>query len=67
MNGDDISEHNLVVKNLIKKYDDKYVVKNVCFKSKKNECLVILGSNGAGKTTIFKTLTGEVSPNSGDV
>jgi len=43
------------------------IVKNVCFKSKKNECLVILGTNGAGKTTIFKTLTGEVTPNSGDV
>jgi len=67
MNENVISDYNLVVRNLVKYYEDKKIVKHVCFKSKKNECLVILGSNGAGKTTTFKMLTGEVSPNYGDV
>ena len=30
------------------------------------ECFGLLGVNGAGKTTIFKMLTGEVAPSVGD-
>jgi len=39
----------------------------VCFKSDKNECLVILGTNGAGKTSVFKCISGETIPNAGSV
>jgi ABC-type multidrug transport system ATPase subunit len=31
------------------------------------ECFALLGVTGAGKTTTFKILTGEVKPNKGQV
>ena len=31
------------------------------------ECFALLGVNGAGKSTIFKSLTHEITPTSGEV
>lgn len=35
--------------------------------SPQNQCFGLLGVNGAGKTTIFKMLTGDVIPSSGNI
>lgn len=43
----------------------KVAVKGVTFGVKKGECFGLLGTNGAGKTSTFKVLTGEVLPNYG--
>ena len=43
----------------------KVAVKGVTFGVKKGECFGLLGTNGAGKTSTFKVLTGEVIPNFG--
>lgn len=64
----DNSKHCILVDGLSKAYEhDNFRVKNVSFKSDINECLVILGTNGAGKSSLFKCLTGETVPNHGNV
>uniref|UniRef100_A0A5S6Q022 ABC transporter domain-containing protein n=1 Tax=Trichuris muris TaxID=70415 RepID=A0A5S6Q022_TRIMR len=42
-------------------------VDNVCFELRRGECLGLLGQNGAGKTTIFKMITGELKKSAGNV
>ncbi len=44
------------VKNLVKKYGGKQVVKGISFEVKKGEIFGILGPNGAGKTTTLEML-----------
>lgn len=45
------------INNLSKKYQDKYVVKDLNLEIKKGEVFSLLGPNGAGKTTTIKILT----------
>lgn len=45
------------INNLSKKYQDKYVVKNLNLEIKEGEVFSLLGPNGAGKTTTIKILT----------
>ena len=42
-------------------------VKKASFGLDFGECFALLGVNGAGKTTIFKSLTNETHPTSGQV
>lgn len=46
----------LVVKDLVKTYDDRNVVDGVSFEVKKGEIFGILGPNGAGKTTTLEMI-----------
>jgi ABC-2 type transport system ATP-binding protein len=52
---------------LTRKYDDFVAVKEVSFSIEKGEIVGLLGHNGAGKTTIMKTLTGYLEPTAGKV
>lgn len=45
------------INNLSKKYQDKYVVKDLNLEIKEGEVFSLLGPNGAGKTTTIKILT----------
>ena len=40
---------------------------NLSFSLKIGECFALLGVNGAGKSTTFKSLTCEVKPTSGNI
>ncbi|XP_037705635.1 ATP-binding cassette sub-family A member 12 [Choloepus didactylus] len=42
-------------------------VKNISIGIPAGECFGLLGVNGAGKTTIFKMLTGDIIPSSGNI
>mmetsp|Transcript_30475 Transcript_30475/g.46698 ORF Transcript_30475/g.46698 Transcript_30475/m.46698 type:complete len:119 (+) Transcript_30475:4141-4497(+) len=42
-------------------------VKDVSFGLEFGECFALLGVSGAGKTTLFKCLTGNIYPSSGDL
>ncbi len=53
------------VKNIVKKYGDKYAVNDVSFKVETGEIVGFLGPNGAGKSTTMNILTGYLSANSG--
>nr|XP_012645592.1 ATP-binding cassette sub-family A member 3-like isoform X2 [Microcebus murinus] len=60
----------VLIKELIKIYFTYPVilaVKNISLAVQKGECFGLLGYNGAGKTTIFQILTGEISATSGEV
>ncbi|XP_073830918.1 lipid droplet defective [Musca autumnalis] len=59
----------LKVDNLSKKYPGRghYAVSNVTFAVKHGECFGLLGKNGAGKSTIFKMLSGQLRPTSGRI
>ena len=59
------SSSRLVIEKLVKKYGDKTVVNNLSLTLFKNEILVLLGHNGAGKSTTINLLTGIGTPNSG--
>merc|ERR1719199_940206 len=53
--------------NISKNYGTVKAVRNVSFGLEYGECFALLGVSGAGKTTIFKCLTGEVYPSSGQL
>lgn len=58
----------LKVSNLCKTYDgDHQALKNVSFHLNGCECFGLLGANGAGKSTIFSILSGQMYHTAGSV
>lgn len=55
----------IIAKNLTMKFGDFTAVDNVSFSIQKGEIFGFLGSNGCGKTTTMKMLTGLLSPSGG--
>ncbi len=49
------------------KYKEHYALRNLSFDINKGECIGIIGTNGAGKSTILKIITGVLTPTSGEV
>lgn len=45
----------------------KVILEEVNFSVRENAKMTIMGQNGAGKSTIFKLITGELRPDSGDI
>lgn len=50
-----------------KRYREHYALKNVSFDVKKGETVGIIGTNGSGKSTILKIITGVLNPTGGQV
>lgn len=48
-------------------YDDVQVIWGVSFSVKKGEVVALIGANGAGKSTILKTISGLVRPRNGEI
>ena len=46
---------------------DFYALKGLSFQVKKGETVGIIGTNGSGKSTILKIITGVLTPTSGEV
>ncbi|KFA59144.1 putative ATPase component of ABC transporter with duplicated ATPase domain [Gilliamella apicola] len=57
----------LVVENLTKSFDSDPLFKNLNLMVEVGEKVAILGTNGIGKTTLIKTLMGELTPEQGDI
>lgn len=57
----------LVLKNLVKIYNNRRVVDSVNLEINKGEIVGLLGPNGAGKTTTFYMTVGMIKPDSGKV
>tara|TARA_Y100001970_G_scaffold288848_1_gene417267 strand:- start:848 stop:1570 length:723 start_codon:yes stop_codon:yes gene_type:complete len=55
------------IKNLSKKYNNVWAVKNLNLKINKGSILGLLGPNGCGKTTTIGMLLGLIKPSSGEV
>ena len=50
-----------------KRYRELYALNDVSFVVNKGETVGIIGTNGSGKSTILKIITGVLSPTAGDV
>ncbi|HFI0787325.1 TPA: ABC transporter ATP-binding protein [Streptococcus suis] len=57
----------LKVENLSVHYGVIEAVKNVSFEVKEGEVVTLIGANGAGKTSILRTISGLVRPSSGTI
>ena len=57
----------VIVKNLSKKYGDKYVVQDVSVKIKKGTITSFIGPNGAGKSTLLSMVSRLIDRDSGEV
>ena len=50
-----------------KLYKEHYALKDVSFDIGEGECVGIIGTNGSGKSTILKIITGVLAPTAGTV
>ncbi len=57
----------LEVKNVTKTYPGVVALDNVSFDVEEGEILALIGENGAGKSTVIKTISGAITPDSGTI
>ncbi|MVZ90912.1 energy-dependent translational throttle protein EttA [Microbacter sp. ANSKLAB05] len=55
------------VDDLTKGFDDRVLIKDLSFTLPRNGIVGVIGPNGVGKTTLFKTIVGLEEPDSGSV
>ncbi len=58
---------NIQVKNIQKQYNEVVALKNISLNVAAGELFGFIGPDGAGKTSLFRILTGLILPNAGDV
>ena len=57
----------VTIEKLCKAFDDKVLFKNFSMQIEAGERVAIIGPNGIGKTTLLRTLVGEMTPDAGAV
>lgn len=57
----------LKVKNLSVHYGMIQAIKDISFEVNEGEIVTLIGANGAGKSTILRTISGLVKPSSGEI
>ena len=57
----------LNIENIDVFYGDVQVIKNISLNVKEGELVAVIGANGAGKTTMIKTISGILKPRSGTI
>ena len=55
------------IKNVTKKYGEKFALKNISFNINNGEIFAFIGHNGAGKTTLIKSIVGIHEFDEGDI
>ena len=55
------------IRNLYKKFDDKYVLKNINLDLYEKESLAIIGKSGSGKSVLLKCIIGLLEPDKGSI
>ncbi len=60
-------EEALEVKGLCKTFDGEKVFENISFKMRTGDRVALIGPNGVGKSTLFKILTHQLTPDRGSV
>ena len=57
----------IIDRGITKKYPGVTALNNVSLSFKRGEVHAIVGENGAGKSTFIKTISGAISPTSGEL
>ncbi len=57
----------ITAENLKMKFDGRVIFDNINLHIRRGERIFLLGPNGCGKTTLFKTLLGEYTPDTGEI
>lgn len=57
----------LEIKDIASGYGKKNIIKDITFDVSTGEALCLLGPNGVGKTTLFKTILGFIKPQNGSI
>lgn len=63
----EVPDHILEVRDLVVKYGDTVVLKDISFDVRRGENFVILGGSGCGKSTLLRNLVGLMRPASGEI
>ena len=61
------SSLNISIKNVTKKYDEFYALKDISLDITSGEFMTLLGPSGSGKTTLLMVLAGFTNPDYGSV
>jgi len=64
---DQSGEQVVVLDHVGKSYGERAIVKDLSMRIMRRDRIGIVGANGAGKTTLINLMTGELSPDSGEV
>lgn len=62
-----VKEIVLSIKNIVVRYGNIEVIHDLSFDVPKGEIVTLIGCNGAGKTTILKTISGLIKPFAGEI
>ncbi|HHU09885.1 MAG TPA: energy-dependent translational throttle protein EttA [Intrasporangiaceae bacterium] len=65
--GPRLGQNVIEVKNLKKGFGDRVLINDLSFSLPRNGIVGVIGPNGVGKTTLFKTIVGFEEPDSGEV
>jgi ATP-binding cassette ChvD family protein len=65
--GDRLGQVVIEAENLTKAYGDRVLIENLSFKLPPGGIVGVIGPNGAGKTTLFRMITGQETPDSGEI
>lgn len=57
----------IFIENLIKRYDDREILKGINLKVKEGEFYILMGPNGSGKTILVSIISSVILPTSGKV
>ncbi|MEX2611830.1 MAG: energy-dependent translational throttle protein EttA, partial [Gemmatimonadota bacterium] len=66
-NGPRLGDEVVVAEGVTKAYGDKLLMEEVSFRLPRGGIVGIIGPNGAGKTTLFRMITGQESPDAGEL
>ncbi|MBR0555061.1 energy-dependent translational throttle protein EttA [Ciceribacter sp. L1K23] len=65
--GERLGQVVIEAENLTKAYDGRVLFENLSFKLPPGGIVGIIGPNGAGKSTLFRIITGQETPDSGEI
>ena len=57
----------IILKDITKAFGSQKILQNVNLSIEKGQKTVVLGQNGAGKSSLMRIILGEFKPNSGEV